>query len=210
MLEIVGVKNLPEGQKGTLFVSFSKKQPDAFFTAKRRLSILSESKFKQVSTFQCEPTGDLVFELKSHMPSTLPISKPSKIIGFTSMSLDDFLTPLSQLCIEKWVELVPSHGILSSKPIYLRIAMSFTVPVEAPRVVHMVHSRPFSKSSCLFPLAKRFQYAKSWTRVFDETGTELISLQMRYAFCRNDKSDDCNNIHACTDEPYEVVILRHT
>ncbi|CAK8571553.1 unnamed protein product [Lathyrus sativus] len=45
-----------DGLEGSLFVLFSKSQPDAFFDAKRRLSILSESRVKNVASVQCEPT----------------------------------------------------------------------------------------------------------------------------------------------------------
>lgn len=175
-LEIVGVRNLPEGHKGNLLVSFSKKQPDIFFNTKRSLSILSESNQKQVASFSCEPTGELLFELISRSPSNLPLSKSSKPMGSTLLSLQEFLSPVSKLSVEKWFELKPST---SSKPICLRIAVSFTVPSVAPYVLQLVRSRPSSKSSCLFPLPGRTQQAKSWTRVFDETDTEITSLQMR-------------------------------
>ncbi|KAK9285971.1 hypothetical protein L1049_025173 [Liquidambar formosana] len=179
LLEIVGIRNLPEAHKGSLFVSFSKRQPDTFFNAKRRLSILSESGDKQVAFFQCEPAGELLFELISHSPSNLPLSKPSKPMGSTTFSLQEFLDPVTKLSVEKWLELVPSSGNSSSKPISLRIAVSFTVPAVAPYVLRMVRSRPFSKSSCFFPLPGRVHHAKSWTRIIDEAGTEIISLQMR-------------------------------
>uniref|UniRef100_A0A5B7BIP7 Glycine-rich domain-containing protein 1 n=1 Tax=Davidia involucrata TaxID=16924 RepID=A0A5B7BIP7_DAVIN len=179
LLEFVGVRNLPEGHKGSLFVSFSKTQPDTIFNAKRRLSILSESGEKQVALFNCQPTGHLLFELVSHSTSNLPILKPVKTIGSTSISLEDFLAPVSNLYVEKWLELVPSSGTVGSNPISLRVAISFTIPTPAPHVLHMVRSRPLSKSSCFFPLPGRVQFAKSWTHVIDESGNEIISLQMR-------------------------------
>ena len=185
LLEIVGVKNLPVGHKGSLYVSFSKTQPDTIFNGKRRLTIFSESGEKQVASFQCEPTGELLFQLISHSPSNLPnlpIPRPSKKMGSTSLSLREFLSPISRLSVEKWLELVPSSGNVGAKPICLRIAISFTVPAIAPRIFHTVCSRPFLRSSCFFPLPGRIQHAKRWTRVIDEAGSEVISLQMRYYY----------------------------
>ncbi|XP_057963215.1 glycine-rich domain-containing protein 1-like [Malania oleifera] len=187
LLEIVGVKNLPEGHKGSLFVSFRKKKPDIFFNATRRLTILSESGEKQVASFQCEPTGELLFELMSHAPSNLSISRPSKAMGCTSVSLQDLLAPDSKLYLENWVALVPSSGKVSPNPICLRIAVSITVPAPAPHDLRMVRSRPFSKSSCFFPLLGRVQDAKSWTHVIDDAGSEVISLQMRDSKKAKDK-----------------------
>ncbi|KAF8406138.1 hypothetical protein HHK36_008218 [Tetracentron sinense] len=179
LLEIVGVRNLPAGHKGSLYVSFTKKQPDVFFDVTRRLSILSESGEKQVAAFQCEPTGELLFELMSHSPSNLPISKPAKTMGTTSISLQDFVDPISKLSVEKWFELVPRSGIVGSKPICLRIAVSLTVPTQAPHVLRMVQPRTFSKNSCFFPLPGRVQHSKSWMCVVDESGNDVINIQMR-------------------------------
>ncbi|XP_056687429.1 proline-rich receptor-like protein kinase PERK4 [Spinacia oleracea] len=49
LLEFVEIKNVPEGEKGNLRVSFSKKQPDILFNAKKTMSILSESGEKQAA-----------------------------------------------------------------------------------------------------------------------------------------------------------------
>ena len=179
LLEFIGVKNLPEGQEGDLCVLFSKSQPDAFFDAKRRLSILSVSREKQVASFRCEPTGELLFELMSSSSSKLSIRKSTKTLGSASFSMKDYLDPVSKLYVEKWLELVPGSGTMSSKPILLRVAISFTVPVLAPYTLEMTQSRPFSKNTCLFNLPVRPQHAKSWTHVTDENGTRIISLQMR-------------------------------
>lgn len=179
MLEFVSVRNLPVEHKGSLLVSFSKTQPDAIFNAKRSLTILSESGEKQVACFQCEPTGQLLFELISCSTSSLLVSKTSKTMGSMSISLEDFQSPDSSLTVEKWLELVPFSNISDSKPICLRVAISVTVPTPAPYVLRMIRSQPFSKSSCLFPLPVRVQFAKSWTRVIDEGGNEIINLQIR-------------------------------
>ncbi|XP_057482081.1 glycine-rich domain-containing protein 1-like isoform X2 [Actinidia eriantha] len=178
-LEFVGVRNLPEGHKGGLSVAFSKSQPDIIFNTKRRLSILSESGEKQVAFFHCQPMGHLLFELVSHSSSTIRKPKPAKTLGSTSISLVDFLAPVSTLSVEKWLELVPSSYTVNSKPIGLRVALSFSIPTPAPHVLQMVRSRPFSKSSCFFPLPGRVKFTKSWTRVIDEAGNEVISLQMK-------------------------------
>lgn len=179
-VEIVAVKNLPEDHKGDLFVFFSKSQPDIFFNAKQKLTILSKSGMKQVASFQCEATGELLFELVSHSTSKIPMTGASKTMGTASLSLQNFISPISKLAVEQWFDLVPRSGNVSSKPISLRIAVSFTIPTLAPHLLRMVHSRPLSKSSCFFPLPGRIQPAKSWTRVIDETQSEVISLQMRY------------------------------
>ena len=180
-MEFVGVKNFSEGQERGLFVLFSKSQPDAFFEAKRRLSILSQSREKQVASFQCEPTGELHFELLSQSSSNLSIRRSTKTLGSASLSMKDYLDPVSQLYVEKWLELVPSSGTMTSKPIFLRVAISFTVPVPAPYTLEMAQSHPFSKNACFFNLPVKAQHAKSWTHVTDETGTRFISLQMRYS-----------------------------
>ncbi|KAL0308210.1 UNVERIFIED_CONTAM: Glycine-rich domain-containing protein 1 [Sesamum angustifolium] len=128
MMEFVSVRNLPEGHKGSLFVSFSKTQPDEIFNAKRRLTIFSESGEKKVATFQCQPTGSLLFELVSFSPSSLPVPVPSKTIGTTTISLEDFMSPDSDLIVEKWLDLVPRSNIMASNPIGLRVAISVTIP----------------------------------------------------------------------------------
>ncbi|XP_041022531.1 glycine-rich domain-containing protein 1-like isoform X2 [Juglans microcarpa x Juglans regia] len=188
LLEFVGVKNLPEGHKGSLFVSFSKKQPDTIFKANRNLSILSESGEKQVASFQCEPTGELLFELKSHSTSNLPLKRAPKVLGSTSLFLQDFLAPVSELSVEKWLELVPSSSSVISKPIGLRVAVSFTVPSPAPHMLRMICSQLFPKSSCFFPLPGKVRHAKSMVHIIDETGEELLSLQMRDS--RKDKEKE--------------------
>lgn len=179
-MELVGVRNLPDGHKGSLFVLFSKKQPDAFFYAKRKLTILSESKQKQVASFQCEPTGELFFELISHSSSNLPLTRTSKTLGYGSLLLKDLMVPPSKLSLEKWLDLVPCSGNGSSKPIGLRVAVSITVPSPAQHILHMVHSRPWSKNSCFFPLSGKIKDPKSRMHVMDESDTKLISLQIRY------------------------------
>ncbi|KAE9596954.1 hypothetical protein Lal_00007883 [Lupinus albus] len=179
LLEFVGVKNLPEGQEGGFYVLFSKSQPDAFFDVKRRLSILSESGEKQVASFQCEPTGELHFELMSHSSSKLPIIRSTKTLGSVSFSIKEYLNPVSKLNVEKWLELVPSSGTMNSKSILLRVGISFTVPVPGPYALEMTNSRQFSKNTCFLNLPGRPQGAKRWTDVSDETGTRFISLQMR-------------------------------
>ena len=184
LLEFLEVRNLPEGHKGILFASFSKSTLDIFFNAKRRLSIFSEYGEKQVASFQCEPTGELLFELMSHSPSHIPMKRTYKTLGSASFSLEDCLLPPSKLYVDKWLEMVSSSDVGNLKPIYLRFAMSFTIPTTAQHTLHLVRSRLFSKSSCFFPFSGKNQDAKSWTQVVDETGTEVLRLQMRYTPAR--------------------------
>ncbi|KAK4477409.1 hypothetical protein RD792_016630 [Penstemon davidsonii] len=173
MLEFVGVRNLPEEHKGSVLVYFSKTQPDQIFDVKRSLTIFSETGEKNVASFQCEPTGHLLFELTSSLPSSLPRVKSSKTLGTTSLSLDDFLSPESILTVEKWLDLVPSSNVTNSKPISLRVAISVTIPTPAPYVLHMTRSSAFPKLSWLFPLTK------TRTCVTDEAGNLVMSLEMR-------------------------------
>ncbi|THG09096.1 hypothetical protein TEA_020396 [Camellia sinensis var. sinensis] len=178
LLEIVGARNLPSEHAGNLFVSFSKKQPDLFFNTSRRLNILSESREKRVAAFQCEPTGELLLELLSTSPSNVPIAKSTKTLGTTLISLEDLFNPVSKLFEDNWFELVPTSGIAESRLVSLRIALSFTAPVQAPYVLHMVQPQPFSSGS-FFPLPERVYCAKGWTHVVDGIGNVVISIQMR-------------------------------
>ncbi|KAG2291168.1 hypothetical protein Bca4012_007119 [Brassica carinata] len=170
VLEIVGVKNLPDAYKGKVFVVFSKTQPDSLFNAERRLSVLSEScGEKQVAMFKCEPRGELRFQL---------MSCKSKALGFVCLSLSEFLFPVSTLSVEKWLELT-TPAKRGKDPISLRVAVSFTPPTPSPTVLHMVQTRPSLKDSCFFPLVGKARLAKVFTRVVDESETEVMSLQMR-------------------------------
>lgn len=177
----MGVRNLPAGHKGSLFVSVSKNQPDLFFKSERRLTIFSESGEKHVAAFQCEPAGELLFMLKSHMPSNLPISRKAKTLGTTSISLQELSDPDSKLSVQKWFKLVPNSGSTDSIPIYVHVATSFTVPVLAPHVLHMVRSRPLSVNTCFLPIPGKVQQFKGWTCVVDDTAKEIINIQMRSA-----------------------------
>ncbi|KAJ0233482.1 Glycine-rich domain-containing protein 2 [Hirschfeldia incana] len=169
ILEIVGVKNLPDAYKGKVFVVFSKTQPDSLFNAERKLSILSEScGEKMVAMFKCEPTGELRFQL---------MSSKSRILGLASLSLSEFLFPVSTLSVEKWLELTTPGK--KGKGISLRVAVSLTPPIPSPTVLHMVQTRPSLKDSCFFPLVGKARLAKMFTRVVDENETEVMSLQMR-------------------------------
>lgn len=183
LLEIIEVSNIPDGHKGKLSVVFSKTQPDSLFDAERRLTILSEAGEKQVAFFQCEPTGELHFHLVSSSPSKIPVSREPKSLGFASLSLKEFFSPvITKLSVDKWLEVTPSKGSKTDpKPICLRVAVSFTPPTRCPSVLHMVQSRPSCKGSCFFPIIRKSRHAKSSTHVVDETEAEVISLQMRYA-----------------------------
>ncbi|KAH0929645.1 hypothetical protein HID58_015372 [Brassica napus] len=180
LLEIIEVRNIPDGHKGKLSVVFSKTQPDSLFDAERRLTILSEAGEKQVAFFQCEPTGELRFQLVSTSPSKIPVSREPKSLGFASLSLEEFFSPaITQLSVEKWLELIPSKGSRTDpKPISLRVAVSFTPPTRCPSVLHMVQSRPSWKGYCFFPIIRKSRHSKSSTYVVDEAQTEVISLQM--------------------------------
>ncbi|KAK4360589.1 hypothetical protein RND71_019541 [Anisodus tanguticus] len=179
MLEFVDIRNLPEGHKGSFFVSFSKTQPDRIFNAKKELTILSVSGEKQVAYFQCEPNGHLLFDLMSYSSSGLPIPKSVKAMGSAKVSLEDLVCPTSKLTMEKWLEVVPSSKMKTVQPICLRVAISVATPMAVPYVFHFIRPRAYSKTSCFFPLPGRIQYAKNCTRIIDDAGDEVISLQMR-------------------------------
>ncbi|VFQ99976.1 unnamed protein product [Cuscuta campestris] len=167
MLEFTGLRNVPVQHRGrNLLVSFGKEQPDRILGAKRRLDISSECEEKQVASFQCEASGNLFFELMDHF----------KTMGSVSASLEELISPASGLSTEKWLELVPDPELAISMPISLRVAISVTMPITAPYVLRMIRSPPVSKTSGLFPLPGA---DKKWTRIIDEDGDEIISLQMR-------------------------------
>ncbi|XP_021747602.1 glycine-rich domain-containing protein 1-like [Chenopodium quinoa] len=181
LLEFVEIKNLPEAHKGNIHVSFRKKQPDNLFSAKRTLSILSESGEKQVAYFQCEPTGEFLFELECHSPSYIPLPKSFKPFGSCSLSLQECVASGSQLTVNKWLPVVPLPGILASKPILLHVSLSCTLPTSAVQVFHLLWPQPFLKSSCYFPLPKigKIKHAKSRTCITDDDGNDVLNLQMR-------------------------------
>ncbi|KAL2931355.1 Glycine-rich domain-containing protein 1 [Bienertia sinuspersici] len=181
LLEFVEIKNLPEGHKGDLRVSFSKKQPDKFFNTKRTLTILSESKEKQVSYIQCEPNGEFLFELVCCSPSNIPLTDSSKPFGSCSLSLQKCLAPGSRLFMDKWLPVVPVSGILTSKPILLHVSLSFTPPTLAPQVFHLMpsqHNLNGFRFSSLSSTGK-VKHTNGQTCVTNTSGTEVLSLQMR-------------------------------
>ncbi|KAL2904118.1 Glycine-rich domain-containing protein 1 [Bienertia sinuspersici] len=181
LLEFVKIKNVPEAHKRNLRVSFSKKQPDKLFGAKRTMTILSESGEKQVAYFQCEPTGEFIFELMCHFPSNIPLPKLSEPFGSCSLSFQECLASGSKLSIDKWLQVVPVPGIVASEPILLHVSLSFTPPTPAPQVFHLLQSRSFFKGSCFFPLPKigKVKQANSRTCVIDDDENDVLSLKMR-------------------------------
>ncbi|KAK1433189.1 hypothetical protein QVD17_10096 [Tagetes erecta] len=172
LLQFVEIKNLPEGHKGNVNVLFSKAQPDGIFNVKRKLPIQSESGQKQVAIFQCQPSGYLLFELVSQ-------STKAKTIGSCYISMEEFFGQIYKLSVEKWLDLVPTSGTVSSEPTSLRVAVSCTLPIPAPHVVRMLQTSSFKIISCFSPLPHTVQLTRSWTQIIDATGDEIIRLQMR-------------------------------
>ncbi|XP_020586953.1 glycine-rich domain-containing protein 1-like [Phalaenopsis equestris] len=172
LLEIVGIRNLPVNEKGNVFVSFSKKKPDMFLHGSCHLSIFSETGDKQVAGFECEPTGDLIVTLVTK-------SKPAKTIGSISISLDELMDPNAELSVDKWFELKRHSRQANSKPIYLRVAASFTVPVPSPQVFETLKLHSFSMNACRFPFPGMAQHMRSWAHFVDGYGNDIVSLQIR-------------------------------
>lgn len=172
------IKNLPDNQKGNLSVSIRKKQSDRFFDDSCRLTIFSECGVKKVASFQCEPCGDLIVTVISNPSSKFSVTK-QRTIGKSVLSLADLVDLDSNLSIDKWFELKTRSGNADSKPIYLRITASFTVPVPAPHLLYMAGSHTFSVGFC-FTLHINLQLTRRWACFLDENGNEIISMQMRY------------------------------
>lgn len=172
LLEIVGIKNLPASLKGNVFVTFSKKKPDVFLNGTCELTIFSETGKKRGAGFECEPVGDLVLAVMTK-------SEPAETIGNISISLEERMDPNAELSLLEWFELKTYNRNANSKPIYLHVAASFTTPVPAPHVFEMLKFHPFSMYACNFPFPNVSQHIRSWTRVIDRHGSDIIRLQMR-------------------------------
>ncbi|KAH7656517.1 Glycine-rich domain-containing protein-like protein [Dioscorea alata] len=177
LMEIVGIRNLPSTEKGNLFVTFSKKQPDMFLDGVSNLTIFSETDQKQVAGFQCEATGHLVLALVSD--STSNLARSAKTIGTVSISLEKLLDSDSKLFVDDWFELRSHSGHNDTKPIGIHVAASFTVPIPAPHVLHKAKSNFLSTNTCFFPLPGKVQQFSHWTRFVHDNGNEIISLKMR-------------------------------
>ncbi|CAM8985696.1 unnamed protein product [Rhodiola kirilowii] len=183
-IEIIGARNLPNGltEADSVSVFVSKETQDAFFTSKRKLGVMSLSGQKQIACLQCEPSGKFLFELVAHSkPSKLHFPKADKSMGSFLLPLSDFLPPVSKLSVEKWFELSATSVCVSSKPLSLRVAVSFALPTKAPTILLMeVPSKPASRNFCFFPFQVRTPISRSLTQVQDVTGKPIISLRKRY------------------------------
>ena len=175
-MEILEIKNFPENQNVNLSVLVNKKQPDSFFNGNCKLPIFSMSGVKRVASFECESTGDLILTVVSP-----DLSK--KVVGEAVLPISDFLDHRSNLYVDKWVDLKTKtkFGGVDSKPIYLRVATSFTTPVPAPHLLFMEASRMFSFGSC-FSDSKGFgpRRIRGSTSFFDDYGNRIVSIKMRY------------------------------
>lgn len=159
MVEIAAIKDLPVRHQGNLFVTLRKAEPDVHFNTKTRLSIQSESGYKQVASFHCELEGELVFELMLYTTYT----KSETPLGRTSVSLTKLLEPGSPLWMDDWFELLTDSENLDSSPISIRIAMSFTPPVPMEYMLQMIPANPSMKSARFLPLLRRTNLDRSWT-----------------------------------------------
>lgn len=174
-LQIVDVKNLPPSiSKESVYVWFTKNQPDKFISDGGRLDI-AEVTGKSIGVgFQCEPYGELVLTLMVDHGS-----KKSEQLGKVSIPLEELVDLSSKLSFERWFEL-KAHGGHATNPPSLRVAASSTVPTRAQQVLRMIRMEPFSLKTCLFPHSIKDQKMSNWTGFVYDFGTELIRLQLRY------------------------------
>ncbi|MED6138549.1 hypothetical protein PIB30_075235 [Stylosanthes scabra] len=187
MLEIVDVRDLPSGHKGKLAVSFKKKQEDIIFNSKKQLSISSQPEGKQVAVFQCESSGDLVLELIYRPCVNFRMVQPAKVLGKTSINLEDLQNAACKLPIEKWLDL--TSAVKWPKPISIRVGLSLTPPVLAPYELQMVSTRPFIGSYVPVLFSRKFQQTKIWTNVVDEAGNEIINIHSRNVTTEKSKTN---------------------
>ncbi|XP_057724758.1 glycine-rich domain-containing protein 1-like [Arachis stenosperma] len=177
MLEIVDVRDLPSGHKGKLVVSFKKKQEDILFNAKKQLSISSQPEGKQVAVFQCESRGELVLELIYRPCVNFRMVRPAKVLGKTSINLEDSQNAACKLPLQKWLDL--TSAVKWSEPISICVGLSLTPPVPASYKLQMVSTRPSIRSYAPFLPWRKFQQTKNWTNVVDEAGNEIINIHSR-------------------------------
>ncbi|XP_048131223.1 glycine-rich domain-containing protein 2-like isoform X2 [Rhodamnia argentea] len=170
MVEIAAIKGLPVRHRGNLFVTLRKAEPDVHFNTKTRLSIQSESGNKQVASFQCERDGELIFELMRHTNFT----KSETPLGRTSVSLTKLSEPGSPLWMDNWFELPTDSETLDSRPVSIRIILSFTPPIPMEYMFQMVPANPSMESARFLPLLRRTN-----PDILQEKGNKIINIQMR-------------------------------
>ncbi|KAK9670141.1 hypothetical protein RND81_13G180500 [Saponaria officinalis] len=141
ILEFLDIKNLPEEKKENLVVGISKKnEVDKVFNTKRWLGISSASTDKMFAMFQCEPTGEFLFELMSYSPTSdeLKPNNSMKMLGSCSLPFGELVASPSQLSINKWISVDLGSDIENSEPVLLHVLMSFSPPTLAPRLFQLV------------------------------------------------------------------------
>ncbi|KAF8024722.1 hypothetical protein BT93_F1793 [Corymbia citriodora subsp. variegata] len=175
MVEIAAIKDLPVRHQGNLFVNLRKAEPDVHFNTKTRLSIQSESGYKQVTSFQCELEGELVFELMHYTTFT----KSETPLGRTSVSLTKLSEPGSPLWMDDWFELPTDLENLDCRPVSIRITLSFTPAIPMEYMLQMIPANPSMKSARSLPLLKRTNLDRSWTVILQEGVNEILNIQMR-------------------------------
>ncbi|XP_014758188.1 glycine-rich domain-containing protein 2 [Brachypodium distachyon] len=189
-LQIVDIKKLPSAiPEKSVYVWFTKSQPDAFISDGGRLDISTNTGKSIGAGFQCEPTGELILTVMVDQAylAAAALKKP-KPLGKVLISLQDLTRLDSKLSFEKWFELEPHGGHAGSPPISLRVAVSCTVPSRAPQVLSMISVKPFSFKTCLLPPSCKDQKTSWWTRFVYDCGTELVRLQIRDHKTKKDKA----------------------
>ncbi|KAI3751925.1 hypothetical protein L2E82_23019 [Cichorium intybus] len=119
LMEIIEVRNLSSNHKGNLVLYVSKQQHDMLFKGKSQLTISTATEETQALLFQCEPKGDLFFEL---------IDDSSKSLGTCSLSLSKLD---SKLATAKWLEFESGFPL----PVTLGIVISTTHPSLAQHIL---------------------------------------------------------------------------
>jgi hypothetical protein len=183
----VDIKNLPFAiPEKSVYVWFTKTQPDVFISDGRRLDISTKTGKSIGAGFQCEPTGELILTVmvdQAYFGASSSLKK-SEPLGKVSISLQELTQHDSKLSFERWFELKSGGANAGSPPVSLRVAASCTVPRQAPQVLSMINVKPCSLKACPLPHSIKDQNISSWTRFVYDCGTELIRLQIRYLFVR--------------------------
>lgn len=174
LLEVVGIRNIPEDHKGTLFVRYHKDNCPEMEA--KEVEITSESQCKQIASFMCEATGDFIFELRSRSSRT--VKRTSNGLGRVSIPLQTLLDSTT-LSVENWFPLSRNGQRGDSKPISLHIAVSVTPPATAPHLLWCVRSHCFERKLQFLECIRRIKRAETVMRFLDHHDKEIFTVKTR-------------------------------